>query len=41
MHTDQARALAKMRRVNETLTAIGTADQHFAHSTPAKAHRYP
>jgi hypothetical protein len=35
LHTDRARALAKMRRVNETLTAIGTADDHFAHSTPA------
>jgi hypothetical protein len=34
LHTDQAKALAKMRRVNETLTAIGTADEHFAHSTP-------
>jgi hypothetical protein len=35
LHTDRARALAKMRRINETLTAIGTADEHFAHSTPA------
>jgi hypothetical protein len=34
LHTDQARALAKMRRINETLTAIGTADEHFAHATP-------
>ncbi|MGH3822249.1 MAG: XRE family transcriptional regulator, partial [Pseudonocardiaceae bacterium] len=34
LHTDRGRALAKMRRVNETLTAIGTADEHFAHSTP-------
>ncbi|MGH3824625.1 MAG: XRE family transcriptional regulator [Pseudonocardiaceae bacterium] len=34
LHTDRARALAKMRRVSETLTAIGTADDHFAHSTP-------
>jgi hypothetical protein len=34
LHTDRARALAPMRRVNETLTAIGTADEHFAHSTP-------
>lgn len=34
LHTDRARALAKMRRINETLTAIGTADEHFAHSTP-------
>jgi hypothetical protein len=25
-----------MRRVQETLTAIGTADNHFAHSTPAE-----
>jgi hypothetical protein len=34
LHTDRGRALAKMRRVNETLTAIGTADDHFAHFTP-------
>jgi hypothetical protein len=34
LHTDRGRALAKMRRVNETLTAIGTADEHFAHFTP-------
>jgi hypothetical protein len=34
MHTDRGRALAKMRRLNETLTAVGTADDHFAHSTP-------
>jgi hypothetical protein len=34
LHTTRARALAKMRRVNETLTAIGTAEDHFAHSTP-------
>ncbi|MGH3865506.1 MAG: XRE family transcriptional regulator [Pseudonocardiaceae bacterium] len=37
LHTDQARALAKMRRINETLTAIGTADDHFAHSTSNNA----
>jgi hypothetical protein len=35
LHTDRARALAMMRRVNETLTAIGAADDHFAQSTPA------
>ena len=34
LHTDRGRALAKMRRVNETLTAVGTADEHFAHVTP-------
>jgi hypothetical protein len=34
LHTDRARALAPMRRVNETLTAIGTADEYFAHATP-------
>ncbi|MGH3815332.1 MAG: hypothetical protein ACRDUV_23265, partial [Pseudonocardiaceae bacterium] len=34
LHTRRGRALAKMRRVNETLTAIGTADDHFAHFTP-------
>ena len=35
LHHDRGRALAKMRRVNETLTAIGTAEDHFARSTPA------
>jgi hypothetical protein len=35
LHTDRARALAKMRRVGETLAAVGAADDHFAHSTPA------
>jgi hypothetical protein len=35
LHATRARALAKMRRVQETLTAVGTADDHFAHSTPA------
>ncbi|MGH3801381.1 MAG: tetratricopeptide repeat protein, partial [Pseudonocardiaceae bacterium] len=34
LHIDRARALAKMRRVNETLTAVGLADDHFAQSTP-------
>ena len=35
LHTYRGRALAKMRRVRETLVAVGTADDHFAHSTPA------
>ncbi|MGB8201079.1 MAG: XRE family transcriptional regulator, partial [Pseudonocardiaceae bacterium] len=34
LHTDRGRALATMRRVQETLTAIGTADEHFAHVIP-------
>jgi hypothetical protein len=34
LHTDRARALAKMRRVQETLIAVGTADEHFAHASP-------
>ncbi|MBV9141446.1 MAG: XRE family transcriptional regulator [Pseudonocardiales bacterium] len=34
LHTDRARALAKMRRVQESLSAVGTADEHFAHSAP-------
>ncbi len=34
LHADRGRALSKMRRVSETLTAIGTADEHFAHFTP-------
>ncbi|MGH3718166.1 MAG: XRE family transcriptional regulator [Pseudonocardiaceae bacterium] len=33
-HTDRARALAKMRRVDEALTAIGTADECFGRSDP-------
>jgi hypothetical protein len=36
LHATRAQALAKMRRVQETLAAIGTADDHFAHSTPAE-----
>ena len=40
LHTDRARALATMRRVSETLTAIGTADDHFAHVTPDNEPRY-
>ena len=35
LHTDRARALGKMRRVQEALTAIGAADDHVAQSTPA------
>jgi hypothetical protein len=35
LHTGQARSLAKMLRVRETLIAVGTADDHYAHSTPA------
>ncbi len=35
IHTRRAQALAKMRRISETLTAVGTADDHFAHATPA------
>ncbi|MGH3696560.1 MAG: XRE family transcriptional regulator [Pseudonocardiaceae bacterium] len=34
LHTDRGRALAKMRRVSETMAAIGTADDHFAHFAP-------
>ncbi|MBV8995195.1 MAG: XRE family transcriptional regulator [Pseudonocardiales bacterium] len=40
LHTDQARALAKMRRAGETLAAVGTADDHFAHATPADESPY-
>ena len=35
LHTDRARVLAKMRRVQETLRAVGIADEHFAHAIPA------
>ncbi|MGH3718307.1 MAG: XRE family transcriptional regulator [Pseudonocardiaceae bacterium] len=34
LHTDRGRALAKMRRVEETRTALGMAEEHFARSTP-------
>ncbi len=36
LHTRRAGALAKMRRVRETLTAVGIAEDHFARSTPAE-----
>jgi len=35
LHTMRGRALATMHQVQETLRAIGTADEHFAHSSPA------
>ncbi|MBV9012044.1 MAG: XRE family transcriptional regulator [Pseudonocardiales bacterium] len=35
LHGTRATALAKVRRVQETLRAVGTADEHFAHSSPA------
>ncbi|MBV9141128.1 MAG: XRE family transcriptional regulator [Pseudonocardiales bacterium] len=34
LHTTRGLTLARMRRVQDTLTAIGTADEHFAHATP-------
>jgi transcriptional regulator with XRE-family HTH domain len=34
LHTAHARALAKMGRVGETLTAVGAADDHFADRDP-------
>jgi hypothetical protein len=34
LHTDRGLALARMHRGSETLSAIGTADDHFAHFTP-------
>jgi hypothetical protein len=40
LHTDRARALATMARVPETLAAVGTADDHFAHTTPADNPQY-
>jgi hypothetical protein len=40
LHTGRARALAKLGRTQETLTAIGAADEQFAHadSTEAPSH---
>jgi hypothetical protein len=35
LHTYRARALATKARVPETLAAVGTADDHFAHTAPA------
>ncbi len=34
LHIQRGRSLVKMRRVNEALTAIGTAEDHFAYFTP-------
>jgi len=34
LHASRGRVLATMHRVQETLRAIGAADEHFAHSTP-------
>jgi hypothetical protein len=33
LHTDRSRTLAKMHRVQESLRAIGTADEHFTDAT--------
>ena len=35
LHTLRARALAKLRRPQDTLTAVGAADAAFAHANPA------
>lgn len=35
LHTTRARALASMRRVQDTLLAVGAADDHFADTQPA------
>jgi tetratricopeptide (TPR) repeat protein len=35
LHTLRARALAKLGRMQETLSAVGAADEAFAHSRPA------
>ncbi|GAB4588982.1 XRE family transcriptional regulator [Nocardia sp. IFM 10818] len=35
LHTTKARALAKLGRVQDTLTEIGRADEEFAHTNPA------
>jgi phosphohistidine phosphatase SixA len=35
LHSTRGRALSTMHRVQETLRAVGTAEDHFAHSTPA------
>ncbi|WP_245717414.1 XRE family transcriptional regulator [Nocardia jejuensis] len=36
LHTTHARALAKLGRVQETLAAIGRADDEFAHANPSE-----
>jgi len=36
LHTLRARALAKLHRPQETLTAVGAADDAFAHANPAE-----
>ncbi|MGH3823260.1 MAG: XRE family transcriptional regulator [Pseudonocardiaceae bacterium] len=35
IHIDRGRALARMRRINEALAAVGVAEDHFAHVNPA------
>jgi hypothetical protein len=40
LHSDRARALAKMGRGRDTLLAVGTADDEFAHSNPAELPQY-
>ncbi|MGH3821463.1 MAG: helix-turn-helix domain-containing protein [Pseudonocardiaceae bacterium] len=35
LHTTRSRALAKMRRGQDTLIAVGAAEDHFAQATPA------
>jgi hypothetical protein len=35
LHTLRARALAKLRRVQETFAAVGAADDEFSHANPA------
>jgi len=40
LHIKRARALGKMDRVQDTLHAVGTADDHFAHADPANDPQY-
>jgi hypothetical protein len=35
LHTDRARALAKLGRIQDALTAVGLADEELSHSRPA------
>jgi len=40
LHTDRSRTLAKMHRVQESIRAIGTADEHFTDTTNDPPSRY-
>jgi hypothetical protein len=40
LHTGRSRALAKLGRVQDAVTAVGVADEEFSHARPANNHFY-